>query len=466
MRHVHFVTGKLAQHALRATVEELANQVGFRYSISVLPITVAALMTPHWMKRHLRVPDDADEVVIPGYCVGSTEELQGLAACPVTVGPRDLRELPEHFGRNRSSPPLDQYDIEIIAEINHAPRQSLGQTLAMARQLAHDGADVIDVGCDPGASWGEVGACVSMLKAEGFRVSIDSFNPVEVAAAVEAGAELVLSVNSSNRHGVDASECEVVVIPDDPKTLAGFDDTIEYLAKRNLRFRLDPILEPIGFGLGESLIRYCETRKRYPDAEMMMGIGNLTELTDCDSAGINMLLLSLCQEWRIHSVLTTQVINWARSSVRECDWARRLAHASVSTAVPPKRLSTALVMLRDDRLTEFGAPALDQLAADIRDHNYRIFAEDGEIHLLSNQLHLHDKDPYSLLDQLLTRRPNHLDASHAFYLGYEMSKAKTALLLGKNYEQDEALSWGFLTEEEPKHRSRRRRGDDGRTAER
>ncbi len=54
---------------------------------------------------------------------------------------------------------------------------------------------------------------------------------------------------------------------------------------------------------------------------MMMGIGNLTEMTDVDSAALNVLLLGICQELGIGSVLTTEVINWARSSVRECDLA-------------------------------------------------------------------------------------------------------------------------------------------------
>ena len=62
---------------------------------------------------------------------------------------------------------------------------------------------------------------------------------------------------------------------------------------------------------------------------MMMGVGNLTELTDVDSAGVNTILIGFCQELGIRSVLTTAVINWARSSVREIDLARRLAHHAV-----------------------------------------------------------------------------------------------------------------------------------------
>ena len=45
-----------------------------------------------------------------------------------------------------------------------------------------------------------------------------------------------------------------------------------------------------------------------------------------------------------------------------------------------------------------------------------------------------------------------LDVGHAFYLGYELAKAEIALHLGKQYEQDQALRWGFLTVEEPSHR--------------
>jgi hypothetical protein len=35
-----------------------------------------------------------------------------------------------------------------------------------------------------------------------------------------------------------------------------------------------------------------------------------------------------------------------------------------------------------------------------------------------------------------------------------MMKAKTALTLSKNYRQDRAMEWGFLTEPEQSHRAR------------
>lgn len=186
-----------------------------------------------------------------------------------------------------------------------------------------------------------------------------------------------------------------------------------------------------------------------------MGIGNLTELTDADSAAINVLLLGFCQEQGIRSVLTTQVINWARSCVRECDRARRLVHYAVGQHVPPKHVDEQLVLLRDPTVPQYGAERLDELASQIRDSNYRIFAEGEQIHAISASLHLADRDPFALFERLLAAAPKLLDAGHAFYLGYEMAKAATALTLAKDYRQDEALDWGFLTEPERHHRLKR-----------
>jgi dihydropteroate synthase len=188
---------------------------------------------------------------------------------------------------------------------------------------------------------------------------------------------------------------------------------------------------------------------------MLMGVGNLTEMTDVDSAGVNALLLGFCQELAIGSVLTTQVINWARTSVAECDVARRLMHFAVAQRVPPKRVDSRLVMLRDEEVNNVEAVELRELAAGVRDHNYRIFAAAGEVHLVSANLHLHDADPFLLLERLRAEFggawPKNLDAGHAFYLGYEMCKAATALTLGKNYQQDEALDWGLATKPESRH---------------
>ncbi len=456
--NIHFVTGKLAEPALRNVLTSVAAKAGFKYSVQVLPITVAALMTPAWIAKRIEVPPAATKIILPGYCDGDLSDIQAVTNLPLEVGPKDLRRLPEHFNQTADRTNYGRWDIEIIAEINHAPRLSLSTILDQADAMRTSGATLIDVGCDPKSNWSGVADCVKALKDAGHRVSIDSLNPQEIARAVAAGAELVLSVNESNRDAAADWGCEIVVIPDDIRDINSMQPTIELLASQNVSMRLDPILEPIGMGFAASLGRYMAARKRWPDAEMMMGVGNLTELTDVDSAGINVLLLAICQELGIRSVLTTQVINWARSCVRELDIARRMVHYAVTENVPPKHLTEQLVCLRDARTMAYSPDQIKELAAQIKDNNYRILAEQDEIHLMGSGKHFHNADPFVAFDELAATNPGNLDASHAFYLGYEMCKAMTALQLGKQYTQDEALNWGHLTQPEvDRHRLKKRR---------
>jgi dihydropteroate synthase-like protein len=242
-----------------------------------------------------------------------------------------------------------------------------------------------------------------------------------------------------------------VVVPDGPDlSLDKLDETVQALTDWGVRFRIDPVLEPIGFGFAASLGRYLEVRRRHPAAALMMGIGNLTELTDCDSAAVNVLLLGFCQELGIRSVLTTEVINWCRSCVRELDLARRLVHHACTMHVLPKHLEADLLLLRDAKVRAHGDTVLRELAARVTDRNIRLFAEDGRLVVLNDKMFLEGDDPFALFAQMQTRED--IDASHAFYLGYEMAKAVTALALGKNYVQDQALRWGFLTVAEQSHR--------------
>ncbi len=449
-RRVLFVTGRLAEFAMRQTLESLQQNPGFRVEphVAVLPISVAALMTPVWVARHLKDAKGFDQVILPGHCRGDLAPVVAAVETDVVVGPEDLRDLPRYFGSNAARESgYGAYDIEILAEINFAPRLSRDELIKQAERFIAEGADRIDIGCEPSMRWNGVGDAVKALVDRGMKVSIDTFDASEVAEAAAAGADLVLSVNATNRERAVDWGVEVVVVPDDPSTLTGFDETIEFLSQHNVRYRLDPILEPIGFGFAASMGRYLETRRRYPQAEIMMGVGNLTELTDADSSGVNTLLIGFCQEVGIHSVLTTAVINWARSSVMEIDLARRLAFHSVTRKTLPKHLEPRLVTLRDPRPHRYGAEALDALSKTIKDPNWRIFAEDGLIHAMNSGQYLKSNDPFELLAAMK------IDTiAHAGYLGYELMKAKTALTLNKDYRQDQALNWGFLTEPEVSHR--------------
>lgn len=453
---IAFVTGKLAEHSLRGVLADLAHTADFEPEIVVLNIQVAALLTAEWAARRLELPPGVKRAVVPGYMSGDLSVLEKKTGVSFARGPKDLRELPRHFGKAPvEATRYGASSIQILAEINHVPRLAREAVLATARRYRRDGADIVDLGCDPGGPFLELPALVRELKAEGFRVSVDSLDPREILPAVEAGAELVLSANESNLPALRGIPAEVVLIPESTGDLDGLARLVDSCAGAGLRFRIDPVLEPIGFGFAQSLGRYLEVRRRWPDAEVLLGVGNLTELTGADSAAINLVLLGFCEELGIRSVLTTEVISWASTSVRELDLARRVVRYAVREHRLPKHIEPLLHLLRDPTVLEYGEEALEGLARGIRDRNFRLFAERGEIHILGAGQHLRGTDPFALFERLGVEDP-----SHAFYLGYELAKAVTALTLGKNYVQDEALRWGYLTREEPGHLDRRNPGQN------
>jgi dihydropteroate synthase-like protein len=447
-KRVLFVTGLLAEPALRNVLGSM--EPPFAWDVAVLRITVAALMTTTWIARHLTVNAQTDLVVIPGLCEGDPSVIQDKVGVQVAKGPADLRQIPRYFGGADTGREYGAWDIEILAEINNAPRLTREEIRAEAERYRASGADMIDVGCTPGRAFPALADVVGELVGAGMRVSIDTFDAGEIRTAVGAGASVVLSVNQSNvdvARDLAASPVRWVVVPDLGGAIETIEPTLEKLDAWGASYLIDPILEPIGMRFMASLERYAEARRRWPGAEMLMGIGNLTEMTAADSTGVNALLIAICQELGIRAVLTTEVIPWARGAVREIDVARRLMHYAVTKQTVPKGIDDRLVTVKDPDVLTYSEAELRALQAAITDPNYRIFADRDGITVFNSKRFVRGTDIQEIFAQLDVDEPN-----HAFYLGKELAKASLAVTLGKTYRQEGTLSWGYLTPAEERSR--------------
>ncbi len=271
-------------------LESLAPEAGFEYSVAVMPITIAALITTRWLARHLEVPEGTSAVVLPGHCQGDLAVVEAVARAPVQRGPCDLRELPQFYGRTTEPSEYGPWDIEIIATVPSAEELSADEILGRAENLSEEGADVVLL-AGSGRRWPGLRAIVEELKEEQRRVALANVAPLDLLEAIPAGAGLVFPA-------------------------------------------------------------------------------------------------------------------------------------------------------------DFGQEELDRLAEALKDPSPRLFAEGSRLHAVSNGKHLESNDPYDLFEQIQASSDRTFDAARAFYLGYEMAKAVTALTLGKTYRQDEALRWGLLTQRE------------------
>ena len=435
--HIAFLTGHLAQPRLEKVLAGM-DDPPFAWKVINVGVKVAALMTEAIITRRLPRPLGATRVLLPGRCRADLNRLSAEFGIPFERGPEELKDLPAFFGKGGRGLDLSRYDIRIFAEIVDASALSVDAILTRARAMRAAGADVIDLGCLPDTPFPHLAAALRALKAEGFVVSVDSADMNELRTGALAGAQFLLSLTETTLDLAAETGTTPILVPAAHGDLASLLRAAEAADKRGIAAILDPILDPIHFGFMASLARYVELRARLPQAEILMGTGNLTELTDADSGGVTATLLGICSELAIRNVLVVQVSPHTRRTLQEHDAARRMLFAAREDHSLPQNYGGALLQLHDRKPFPNSAQEIAEIAAQVRDANFRVeTAEDG-IHLYARGVHHVATDALSLFPKLGIAS----DAPHAFYLGTELAKAEIAWRLGKRYIQDEPLDWG------------------------
>ncbi len=431
-----FLTGHLARPRLEKILADGA--LGFEWSVIDVGVKVAALMTEAIILRRLPRPIDADQVMIPGRCRADLQRLTTELGVPFVRGPDELQDLPGFFGRNGHGVDLSRYDIRIFAEIVDASALDVDTIIARAASMRAAGADVVDLGCLPDTPFPHLEDAVRAVQGIGCDVSVDSANIEELRRGGKAGARFLLSLTEATLDLASETGAVPVLVPDHHGELDSLLRAAEAADKRGISAILDPVLDPIHFGFMSSLGRYAELRRRLPAAEMLMGTGNLTELTDTDSVGVTAALLGICSELFIRNVLVVQVSPHTRRTIQEHDAARRIMFAARTDASLPKGYGSALLVLHDRKPFPSSPTEIAELASQVKDANFRIeVAEDG-IHVFNRKIHRVAQNAMALFAELDVER----DGPHAFYLGTELMKAEIAWRLGKRYAQDSPLDWG------------------------
>jgi dihydropteroate synthase-like protein len=435
--HLAFITGHLARARLEKVLAALG-ETAFSWEIVDIGVKVAALMTEDIIRRRLTLSKATDRVILPGRYRGHLDRLSAYFGVPFLRGPDEVADLPGFLGRAGVPPDLSRHDMRIFAEIVDAPMLSLEALLARAHVLKQAGADVVDLGCLPETPFPLLEDAVRALKAEGFSVSVDSANIEELRTGARAGADYVLSLTEQTLALALDHAVTPVLIPPAPGDLDSLGRAIAAARKAGISFIADPVLDPIHFGFAQSLGRFLEARRRWPDIELLMGTGNLTELTDADSSGVTAILAGLCSELSIRNVLVVHVSPHTVRTVEEHDLARRILFAAKNDDALPRGYHSGLLQIHDRKPYPASIDDIAALAAEVRDANFRILTAEDGIHVFNGKGHRVATDAFELFAGLNVED----DGAHAFYLGAELMKAEIAWRLGKRYVQDEPLAWG------------------------
>ena len=439
--NILFITGKLAEKNLKKILDCIEDK-DFSYEIRNLNINVAALLTTEMIYRRIGNVDNFSKIILPGKVRGDIDELAKKLKIEIERGPEELKDLPVMFGGNPLKYDLSKYEVHIFAEITDAPNMKIQEIISMANYYRDNGADIIDIGCLPNKPFPHLSETIQELKRQDFYVSIDSHLDKELILGGKSGADYLLSIKSDNFYILDEVDSYPILIPKDGD-MASLYDCIDRCIENKRIFIADPILDPINYGFTQSITRYSELRKRYPDIHIMMGTGNVTELTHADTTGMTMILMGIISELKINHILTTEVSKHCRTVIKESDLARRIILAASLGNTTPKHINSGLLTTHEEDPIRYNAQEVEELFEQVKDSSYRIMNTDDGVNLFNKKGLQVAIDPFDFFEKIDVGD----DTGHAFYLGVELARAQIAHQLGKTYEQDEELKWGCLVDE-------------------
>ncbi|MDD2834959.1 MAG: dihydropteroate synthase-like protein [Methanothrix sp.] len=474
------VTGRLAEGQVRAAAEGA--------QVLVADVDVAAFITPELLLS--ASPQGYDLILIPGAITADFQEAERALGTKIRLGPKhaaDLKAVLRHLAkekielsrtipacmlleRNMREGALDQVQqleeeahsqlrirdikiggssrMKVLAEIVDATRLHPAALTERVRYYEEQGADMIDLGLPLDARPEQVKAALQTArKATNLPVSIDTIKSDLILAGLEAGADMILSLNAANLpqvgKAVATAGTPAVIIPG-PGGISLEENLLAALQMGILAIA-DPILEPPLQGLAPSLHRYQAFREDHPDIPLFFGIGNATELLDADTVGVNALLAALGAECGASILFTPEYSSKAVGSVEELARASRMMLLARQRLAPPKDLGLDLLILKEKR--HLPEEAMPETVIEAKGgHNYqpdrcgsfRISISSQSILAQNSGTTIAGKNARDILNTLIEMGlVSRLD--HAGYLGRELEKAEIALRLKRSYVQDEPL---------------------------
>ncbi len=496
---VLIVTGKLA--APRAV--EVARRFGAR--VHVAEEEVASLLTPAKISRSLGRVREADLVLVPGMVRGDVGKVAEVAGVPVYKGTKDIADLEEllrNLDRVRLSTrePADvvledeviaralrelkrvdaskererllkrrrnmliggvavgrDFPMRVLAEICGAEELDDRRVLERAEYFLRSGADIIDLGFMDSAP-SRVAELIELLEPLGAPVAVDTMDARNIASAIDAGAELILSFDHELLKEFSGVSTPCVVIPrrggEVPvraeQRVALLEENITLAEDQGFeRVVADPLVSPLNLGFVESVAAYRTFGRRNPERVMLFGSGNVSELVDADSAGVNALLAGIAAEVGASILFTPEASAKTLGSVRELSVAAKMMFLAGRRRAPPKDLGVTLLVCKDKRLRREPVPQEVREAERVearrgapkrRDAKgyFKIYVDDRIycVHHAEGKVQVVVGDKAADICDTLLRLGLVGEISHAMYLGRELQRAEEALRFGRSYVQE------------------------------
>ncbi|MDR3223341.1 MAG: dihydropteroate synthase-like protein [Methanobrevibacter sp.] len=399
------------------------------------------------------------------------EEIEKLLKKPNNILIRDL-------------PVGEDFPMRVLCEIANAPLLSKEELIFKAKYFLDNGADMIDIGMLAGEDYSHLipDLITTLRTVVGNKpLSIDSLNPKEINIAIDNDIDLVLSLDLGNYEEVLPKlinkNIPAVLLPTNfkenkvPNTVEDRLIAIEKLMDKckGLNILGDLILDPIN---SKSIVDSIIAAKKFKDGNpnpLFFGVGNVSELMDVDSTGVNSLISGIAMELKASVLFTPDESGKTWNSVYELAISSKMMFLSKYRDSIPKNLGIDLITFKDRKKLSFDNFIIDNCverdnieneSLNIPIHlaeedpkfrkdplgSFKISVEHGTrydkskivvTHYIKNipNLIIEGNSAKKIFNEIIKR--NLISKlEHGAYLGVELNKAETAILLSKDYIQD------------------------------
>ncbi|QLC49758.1 dihydropteroate synthase-like protein [Methanolobus zinderi] len=492
-------TGHLAEQTVR-------DAVGVSADVLVVDTKIAAFITPRKLLAAIKrdFPDfdesenknfEYDLIFIPGLVSGDFSRLSTELGCSIRLGPKhayDLSfvlpfaddiefsteipacELLADVRREMALEKITELEdlsspstvvgglklggnsrMKVMAEVVDATGLDPDLLSERIESFVRKGADIIDLGASLHAEPDDVERAIRVARSvTSFPVSTDTLDPELLTRALEVGVDIILSLDSSNMDTIApkiaGSDVAAVVIPDSGEGLDSLVrniDTARRLGVKNII--ADPVLDPIGHDITSSIIRYSSFHDMFPDLPVFFGVGNVTELIDVDSTGVNATLCGIAADVGASILFTPEYSNKTQGSIDELKKASQMMLLAKERKSSPKDLGIDLIQIKEKRRrTDSDLP--ENFVRAKKSKMWKLdprgsirisiipdrYGKGGCILAEHETASIAGRTAGEIMDTILE-----MDLvsrmEHAAYLGQELKKAEIALKFGRSYSQDD-----------------------------
>ena len=511
MARILIITSRLAEPIVRSALSRARTK--HSVDVLVMPVQIAAFLNTNYVASYLKDlgVKNYDYILLPGLTSGSgkiVEEAIGIKTVKGPINAYDLvdilelddlgilspnepadnvladifterskdmlKKLEEELVRGDSvlvgklRVPINPPPIRVATEITEVHRLENNVLIEKVKKYIDNGADIVVLGFEAlNPHPDEVVRAIKVIKKEfDIPVAVDTSIPSELNVSLRHGVDMIINIDLTNIDKIDYidKDIAVVVIPMDPSTNSipsNPEDRVEILEKtvNTVKSRgfekifADAILEPF-LRTFSSLLAFYMFKRRNPSIPMFAGIGNVTELIDVDSVGVNASMVMLCQEIGVSIVLTVEKSVKAQGSTLETKIASQMASLAYIKNSPPKNLGLSLLILKDKKRYEEEFVEKPDIVAEAYEEEkpytldplgvfkIRVNHDLGYIEALyigkKGRILIKGRTAKAIQNKILELGLVS-QLSHAMYLGRELMKAEIALQLSKNYVQEMPL---------------------------